>query len=364
MVPQTKTEPRWTMRRLSTADLRKLSDFANLSNGLGSSSVPQSPGVEWYRWQYFSCPIGPAEVWLAEDGQSAIGRTGMVTKKMKILGEPTPAAELGDAFTHPGYRGQGVFTTLLKKCTEETLKRGISLIYGTPNEKALPIEERCGFGVVSSPQVLKLVRPLNMKRVVQTVTKSRLLATITSPLPRTVYSVLFRLGRGRTKRSFSIDEVESFPDDTESLWVEYSQNYDLIMVRDRGYLEWRYIANPNDYRILVAREAGTTIGYMVTRLRVRDNLKLGCIADFLVLHENAEVFKALLAEAFVGFTKSGVDLIYCWTIKDSSYCRVFRRAGFLGYKSQPVICYRNDLGNRIIDRRLKWHFTVGDSDNI
>ena len=362
--PEMKTKPRWNMRRLSANDLRKVSDFADLSEGVASSSVSGSSRVECYQWEYFSCPLGSAEAWLAEDGDTVVGTTAMVTKKWRILGRLSPAAELGNVLTHPSYRGQGIFTTLLKKCSDETLKKGIPFIYGTPNEKALPIEERCGFGVVSSVSVIKVVRPLNMHGVLQTTTKSRLLATVTSPFAKVIYSTLIRLYDRESKSNVSIAEVDSFPEDIERLCEEYSQNYDIIMVRDRNYLKWRYRDNPNDYRILVAKNAEATIGYMVTRVRLRDNLRLGCIADFLILHEDPEVFKALLAEAFIGFKKSRVDLIYCWTVKNTPYHRVLKRAGFLGYKRQPVICYQNELGNEVIKRQLRWHFTVGDSDNI
>ena len=115
---------------------------------------------------------------------------------------------------------------------------------------------------------------------------------------------------------------------------------------------------------MVASDDEATIGYLVTRIRLRHNLRVGCIADFLILHGDRGVFKVLLAETFARFQKRRVDLIYCWTIKGTPFHKVLRRACFFRHKRQPIICYQNELGNEVLREQYKWYFTVGDSDNI
>ena len=51
--------------------------------------------------------------------------------------------------------------------------------------------------------------------------------------------------------------------------------------------------------------------------------------------------------------------------------RVFNRLvltllklGFLPWTKIPLICYKNELGNKILSKAYKWHFTMGDSDGI
>lgn len=361
---QTKAPRSWKTRRFSVDDLPRMPDFVSLFGERHATPAQQSPNVEYYHWKYCSCPVEAAEVTLAEDDETLIGIIATVPKSVKIRGQLVRGAELSDAFTHPGYQGQGIYSTILKKCCQDTLSKGICFIYGTPNKQALPIEQRCGFEVVPCANVLNVVRPLNMQTVLQAIVKLRLLATVASPFLRLAYALLFRLDDKRWKKGLSITEVDSFPEDVERLWAETSQNYDVILVRDSDYLKWRYISNPNRYTILVARDAEGIVGYLVTRVQYRRNLRVGCIADFLVLHDDREVFKALLTEAFTRFLNCGVDLIYCWAIKHTAYHSVLRRTGFVGLRKIPVICYKNDLGSEILKGRYKWHFTVGDSDNV
>src|SRR4030042_178440 len=351
-------------RRFTENDLPRMSDFMNLFRDGDVTSARQPHDVEFWRWKFLNNPVGAGEVWLTEDGDMLIGTTSITPKKMKIREMIVPAAEIGDTFTHPDYQKRGIFTTLVGLSREHALSRGISFIYGTPNNQSLPpYERRCSFAQTPSVEVANMVRPVNMRSVLRTVTKSRVLATVASPFLTMAYALLFRLNRKQSKSGISITQVDSFPDEVEALWAGNSQSYDVIQVRDKAYLEWRYVTNPGDYTILVARRAEVVVGYMVAKTRFARSLRLGCVADFLILRDDVDVFRELLIETFERLRRDGVDLVYCWT-NDTRFQRVLRRTGFLRYMRQPVICYQNELGKDVVGNQYRWYFTVGDSDNI
>jgi hypothetical protein len=53
-----------------------------------------------------------------------------------------------------------------------------------------------------------------------------------------------------------------------------------------------------------------------------------------------------------------------WTVEKGTYYNVLKRFGFKKHKKVPIIRYKTDLCNKIINQPGKWHFTMADSDNI
>ncbi|MFQ5888406.1 MAG: hypothetical protein ACE5HY_06895, partial [Candidatus Hydrothermarchaeales archaeon] len=77
-----------------------------------------------------------------------------------------------------------------------------------------------------------------------------------------------------------------------------------------------------------------------------------------------DIFKTLVARGISLLSNDKIDLISSWVVKNSYYYKIFRRMGFIHYKNIPMICYKNGLGDQIINGQYNWHFTMADSDNI
>jgi hypothetical protein len=90
----------------------------------------------------------------------------------------------------------------------------------------------------------------------------------------------------------------------------------------------------------------------------------GYIVDFLTLEDDPGIFKKLLLAALKEFHQNNVSMVDTWVVKGGFYDKIFLKFGFLPYSKKTFICYQNELGNRIASSNYKWHFTMGDSDNI
>ena len=354
----------WIVRRFQRDDFGGIAEFRR--------SFPQSLLVrcdepEYHKWKCFDNPVEVGYIWLAEDSDKIVATASMTPKKMKILGREVLAAETGDTFTLPDYQRRGIFTSLVKSTTAEAVKKGINFIYGLPNNNSLPgYVNKLHYGQVTSPRLCYLGRPLNIKKTLKQKFNSPLLAGVLSPPLQIVSRLIFKFVAIRTgKSSLSISQVSSFPEDIEKLWERVSANYDVILVRDKKYLEWRYIVAPNRYLILIARSKdGELSGYMIARISDMEDRREGFMVDFLSLEDNPRVFNRLVLTLLEVFQTNKVDIISTWAMKRSFYYKTLVKLGFLPWTKIPLICYKNELGNKILNNAYKWHFTIGDSDGI
>ena len=354
----------WSLRRFTHSDIPKVAEFRQ--------SFPLSPLVkveqpEYHEWKCRRNPAEPGYIWLVEDGGRIVATASMTPKKMKILGKEALAAETGDTFTLPEYQGKGIFTSLVKNTTAEAVGKGIGFIYGLPNKNSLPgYLSKLDYRQVTSPQLYYLGRPLNIKKILGQRIGSRSIASVLSPLLEVVSWVVFKLCVIRSgKSTVSISQGSTFPEDIEELWPRVSTSYDVMLVRDNKYLEWRYVAAPNRYLILIARnKEGEISGYMVARISDVEDRRVGFIVDFLCLEDSPKVFRRLFFTLLEVFRANKVDHISTWAMKGSFYYKNLVKLGFLPWTKIPLICYKSELGHQILDKAYKWHFTQGDSDGI
>ncbi len=355
-----------TFRKAKREDLPRISEFRKTFfkyNPLMRSYEP-----EYYEWKCYKNPILPGEMWLAEDGDKIVAIKNVTPKMMKALGNITTVAEMGDTFTHPDYQRRGIFTTLSKAARESIINKGISLIYNIPNkDTSLPGYIKKLNHVPVPIKLRSLVHIINSKQPLKARLRSRLLASAFSPVIDTVSRAIFRIGmRGVTKSDVLIYAEPGFPDDINTLWEQVSNNYDVMLVRTKDYLEWRYVTNPDTYSILIARNRdGAILGYMVNKISLFESIPKGFICDFLTIEDDPNVLKKLLSTSLRDFYHRKVSRVSVWVVKGSFYDRILVKLGFLPHAvAVPLMCYKNELGSQIVSHAYRWHFTLGDSDGI
>jgi GNAT superfamily N-acetyltransferase len=350
-------------RKVEKADLPRISQFRKAfweAQETGRSSEP-----EYYEWKCFKNTYQPGEMWLAEDGDTVVGMKSMVPRRMKVLGAEAAGAETGDTFTHPGYQRRGIFTGLFEAAKRHRgLDTRLDFIYGLPNEiSLLGYERKLDYAQVPV-KVRSLALPLNPRLVLQTKVPA-FLAAILSPAVRLFYRTAFKIGtRSSVKSEVKLGIEPAFPEDIGAVWEQVSRNYDVSVVRDKSYLEWRYVTNPDAYSIFIARDGGgASLGYLVTRFH-GGTLPTGYVCDFLTLENDPDIFRALLAGAVADFSKKGAALALAYAVKGGFYDRLMRRAGFLPRAGHIIITYNSELGRRVLSGNYRWHFTMGDSDHV
>lgn len=355
---------RLNFRRAKKQDLTRISEFRK--GFFEYNSAKRSCEPEYYEWKCHKNPILPGEMWLAEDGDAVVGIKSMTPKRMKVLGKVVVGAETGDTFTHPDYQRRGIFTNLFKAARKSGLDGRMGFIYGTPNKNSLPGYVRKLDYAQIPIKLRSLVKPLYLRQLLEAKLHFSPLASILSLIIEIASKVTFRISmRGVAKSDVFVCQEPFFPDDINTLWEKASKNYEVMLVRTKEYLEWRYVTNPDTYSILIARDRdGAILGYMVTKNGFDGDIPMGIIVDFLTIEDDPNIFKKLLSTSFHEFDRRKVNAVSTLAIGRSFYNKILLRAGFFPHNEVPLICYKNELGSQIHSQAYKWHFTLGDTDNI
>lgn len=347
------------------ADNQELEDAASLIQSFQEEeSARRSHNASYYRWKLLNNPAGEGAMWIVQDEGRVTGTASFTPKRLKI-GTPMPgAAEIGDTFTHPDYQRKGIFSTLVKSVRADALDNDIEFIYGTPNQNSLPgYEKKLNFPQIPGVGAVNLIRPLQMERVAKGRLGDTWKAKIMEIGMRLVYATRYR--PQKTSGVMQITTVDAFPPEIDSLWDAVADAYDVIIVRDLTYLEWRFGTNPDEYTIWIVRDnSQQLLGYIVTKPGLWRGLKVLYIADYLTMPGQESIFDEALSAILQHAQSQGADMVSCWSVEASEHARVLKNCGFLRFRDVPIICYANELGKRVICADYKWYFTMADSDNI
>ena len=149
----------------------------------------------------------------------------------------------------------------------------------------------------------------------------------------------------------------------DHLWDRASRAHQVLAVRDRQFLEWRYLKNPKGgYICIAAFENDDLVGYLMLR-RVREtSVQVGMIADVLYL-SNPGIADNLLNFTIGWCLDMGLDCICCGALPHTELYQALIRAGFRA-RSQTwsvVYTYRG-VNEKLFLDSTNWYFTLGDFD--
>lgn len=328
----------------------------------------------YYEWKIYRNPFQQGILLLERDQDMVVGSISVTPKKLSIGGNILLGAELGDAYTHPDYQRKGIFTSCVQHCSILAVSQNIDVIYGRADPQLVSLYYRklsylhCSHLNVSTLSkhtnfmlalIKSLIKLLLFKR--QEIPFIHLVKTF----PKIIVTSLFSKFLSQKHQSFVILNVDYFPDDIDGYWGNKNR-FVFLNVRDKTYLDWRFIQNPDQYQIKIAIEEESCIGYIVTKLS--NNGKTGYICDFISKNDREDVFTALVKDSEKQLRKCGVKTIRTWSVECSSYYQSLSKNGYYDRGSnfrQPIIVYSHTkYGKLLLESKAPWHFTMADSDHI
>jgi len=327
----------------------------------------RSTAPEYYKWKISENPSMQGFTHLEmRDGNTA-GSATLTPKRLSVMGEELLGTEIGDTFTHIGYRRQGIFTRCVCECTDYAISVGLQVIYGTPNSESLPgYEKKLGYPRCPFANVRKMIKHTSV-RSIEKAMSSRL---GWHPRPRILARILLwyfsaRIKRLEERRSFDIVPVDRFAVGIDGLWGRSRTDYCFFTVRDESYLNWRFFENPDRYEVYAAIEDDRYLGYVATKLFTSEDMVVGTICDFVTSNDRVDVFADLINEVESKFKEWGVEYIQVWCVEGSPYFWHLARSGYLKRAEIPVIVFAStEIGKQLVQMKGIWHFTMADSDNI
>ena len=317
-----------------------------------------------WRWMHIDNPAGVSRIWLAEIDGKLVGQYPLILEDMKIGDEIIKGAQIVDTMTHPEYRRWGVAYGLGEKALRELEKENIHIVYGFPNQQAYPLHIKFGWLDVCAFQVM--IKPLNLKNILQKYfVRNRLLLNILVSCGNLIIKAFFRSKKVRAGDVLKIREITSFDDRVNKFWNKISNDYNIIRIRDKKYLNWRYVDVPNfDYTIYIAEEENAILGYIVLGCGNENSSTWGHIHDIIALTGRVDIIQSLIAKAVEHFSAKGVDAIFCKMIANKMYRKSFLRNGFiprLQFKSR-FIAYNasSTFSDAFIKNQNNWFIQQGD----
>jgi hypothetical protein len=308
---------------------------------------------EDFRWRHAENPAGQAQITVVrdEDIDQVIGFTWMVPLHMRLFGQDYVGAMTTNQLIRPDYRGSMAYAKMIRHRLR-LLRKSTAFRYSFPADDIF--ESTVSIEKMSAFDIPLLIRPLNLVQLAQMLYTRRWMGLLSGWGGQVVSPLLFYSRAGTAQRhSLKIEWLDHFDERFDDLWQRVQDKYNIMVVRDRAFLAWRFApVSRRAYRILTASADGELIGYAI--LRCTDEIRgipIGLIMD-LLLEPGARGEAAgllLLANAWQHFREEKVWLAGALAFPHTVEYQVVRRAG---YRPCPP---------RLAPRRFRIAFNCFDS---
>ncbi len=357
----------WKIRKYKRGDEAGILALAR--NAFGKELLPEKNLTEFWNWEFRQNPIGDSKIWVADDHGKIVGHYAILPERFTVNGTEHILGLVVDVMTHSEYRYQGMFTRLGRAALEGAGNEGIPFCTGFPMEGStasivLPGHFKVGWFVGFTIPVL--IRPINFGAIIQSFLKNPKLSKIgrlITHLYDRVQSIRARL----SSNEIDFKSATSFSKEITEFWNEVSQDYGIIGVRDRRYLDYRFSSVPGRaYHILIAMRKSRIVGYMVLREMRRMELDFGLIVDVLTQRNDGYTRRVLFKKAVEYFKQRSVDLVGCM-IQSKEYQRDLKALGFLTSPEKYYFIVHLNTGQfdrKTVSAKMRWFLTWADLDTI
>lgn len=357
---------KWSMRAYKEGDEEAIFELWKAVYPLMQRSGEQ--WMRWWHWMYKDNPAasGKVRIWLADHDGRIIGQYPFIFMMLKVGNQIVKASQVIDHMTHPHYRRQGISLKLGRQGLNEAEREGVYINIGFPNEAAYAVDIKTGWFDVATIQTL--FKPLNWGNTLKLKISDRFLLKLGTIGGNLIAKMLYRTRKAPFVEGLTITQVSYFDERINEFWTRVSSQYQIIVVRNKDYLNWRYVAVPGvDYLIYIAEKAGEIYGYLVWRCIPTEHTKVGTIFD--VLAQSEEVAQCLISKAMERCEQEKIDLIYWAGIANKAYLKAFKRMGFISVpfvKGRQFIAYSSasTISKEFLKDSRNWFIQIGDSDAI
>lgn len=354
----------WTSREGGPADLAGILDLRRATFG-DVDSEKLRPDV--WRWRFADNPAGQGWIRLADHDGRVVGHYAAVPMRVRVAGAERVFAMSCDTMTHPDYQKQGIFVTLAQELYDDIARRdGVTTVFGFPNDSSRPgfVGKLDWFDVHVFPL---RVKPARSAGILARWVPPALAAALGAIADRAYRVVTPRVGPPQRCR---IEPLARFDDRFDALWRRHQDLAPVMQVRDRAFLEWRYLAVPSfGYRPFAVHVGDRLEGYLVLRRLELMGLPFVAILDLFpwplvdaaitrevlafaqlqAMDAGAAFLTALLPPAAAGHLTRFGFLTVPARLNPRPFCLGARATP----ADQPLL---RDVGN--------WHVTYGDADVV
>jgi len=359
----------WSMRAYREGDEDRI--FELFKAVYPENEYDYSKWLRWWHWMYNDNPAGPGLIFVAEDSGTIVGQYPLIFMQMKVGDEIMRVAQNINLMTHPDYGHQGIFKTLEKTALDQIDRQGVRITIGFPNEPSYPGHKKSGWFDISNMKIM--YRPLNWRESIGLGIRNRLLSGFFAIGAILVFDLVLNGVLRRTRKlpaieGLSVTRVSSFDERIDALWAKVANQFKIIVVRTKAYLNWRYGAPGAKYSMFVAEKAGVIQGYLISQQKEGESgIKGSLIFDLVAQSE--DVLHSLIRKLITDCRQNKVAIIQYPLIANKTYHKVLKRNGFISLpfvKGDHFCAYSTlkDVSEQFLRNPDNWFVQIGDSDLI
>ena len=342
-------------RRLQKGDEAELSQLFCEIFGDGKNA-------DYWDWKYYRNPAGRHMTVVALHGPQLVGIIGNVPVKTKVGTKTLLAAQGVDTAISPAHRKRTTFFRLEASVREEMLKENVNFSYAFSIKQTYDVFTKVlGFSGVCP--IFNMSKVINPGPYLRQKTGMRLIPNLLGAIGKGTISRLNRRGLSAPP-GLNVADVTHFDHRFDDLWQSESKTFDIVVVRDSKYLNWRYIQSPFPYKVFCVESGKSVKGFVVLGC-YQEEIARGRIVDFLAETGREDIIGLLLTRAINYFLDRRVDVISCWMLEHWPVFDALRKRGFV-WRETPhalmVRSYSSVLGNAYLSAKDRWYTTMGDSD--
>ena len=358
-------EPKWIMRAYRDGDEEGILELWKAV--YSDMQFDREKWLRWWRWMYKDNPAGNGWIWLAEDEGKIVGQYAVIPIIMKVGAKIIVAAQSLDTMTHPDYRRQKMFEMLAQKAYQDAAANGVFIIYGFPNQFSHPgFINKLGWFDISATKVM--LKPFNWRNAVKLKVENRFMQIFLAAGVGLVFNELFwRIQKAPVIEGLTITQITSFDERFDEFWPRICDQSQIMVMRNRDYLNWRYSTPDANYSVFAAEKDNQICGYLVLHYRIQNSVKRSTIFDVIATSE--EIMHCLISKAMEESRQRGMDVVVYSSITNKTYQRILKRNGFMPlpfinggyfsiYSSSPAI------SKEFLSNPQNWLVQTGDSDAV
>ncbi len=218
----------------------------------------------------------------------------------------------------------------------------------------------------------KLIKPLRVsgllgKRVgARMEAAGRAAAFAVKPLDG-IFAVSRNFRQPRNVDEDLLEEPRGFDERFDRLWDRVAKRYDVAVIRDAAYLDWRYSRYPfAGIRSLALVRRDEVVGFTAWHSSIdEDGLAFGAILELLSPHGETAALNRLLAETERRASSNGAHYLIAQTLDPDIEAALRRRRFRIRESAHSPVTVKNNTGRNDADltRDGAWYLSLGDGDS-
>ena len=329
---------------------------------LFTSVFGRASTLEQWRWKLHWPHCGVDNVWLARAGGRAIFQYAGIPTRFSLDHRPATMMVSVDTMTAPEFRRRGLLTRVAAQAYAQWRSCGVPFVIGLPNQQWRSRTAALGWQPLFPLQWL--VRPLRPELVLARRLGAHLIERagfLAAPWNR------YWDNRIQKDRSVSLEPAAAAGAEFDELWHALEPCWALSTVRDRQWVDWRFLKSPSRaYAVTLARRRGTPVGYAAQSLSGTPECPTAYLAELVAAPTDVGARDSLMRGALRSARRHGAQALITLAIPGTSNHDWLRRCGFFPRQSFSVrlVPLTDRLPWELMRDPTQWNLSGADFDVV